>query len=275
MLWPSLKKTLTTCLSISLLFGTTYLCAENDPAESSTWLEQDRFRISFGTFITDYESDIRISSGTLCMGTDLSFEDDLGLDESKTVFKLAGHYRFAAKHRLEFSYVDLSRDGDTVTSFPIIINDTFYRKGSRLDTEFDYKVFKLAYAYSLWQTEKMDLSISGGAYMFDVDLNIISDEGIEEGESGTAPFPMFGLNLNYRMNDRFRFIAGYEYFSINKNDFEGELIDMIVALEFKPFEKIGFGIGYNDVSIFAEDSDANDEFEYEYDGILAYVTITF
>lgn len=41
---------------------------------------------------------------------------------------------------------------------------------------------------------------------------------------------------------------------------------MIVALEFKPFKKIGFGIGYNSVSIFAEDSEDNDEFEYEYDG---------
>lgn len=157
--------------------------------------------MSIGTFVTDYESVIRVSSGTLGIGTDLSFEDDLGLDESKTVFRLAGHYRFFARHRLEFSYVDLSRDGAAITDFPIIINDTFYRKGSRLETEFDYKVFKLAYAYSFWQTEKVDLSVSGGAYLFDVDLNIISNEGIEEGESGTAPFPMFGLNLNYRMSD--------------------------------------------------------------------------
>jgi hypothetical protein len=272
---PSLKKTVTICLSVCVFFGTGCVCAESDPAQPNAWFQQDRIRMSFGTFVTDYESNIRVSSDTLGTGTNLSFEDNLGLDESRTVFRLAGHYRFSAKHRLEFSYVDLSRDGDAITDFPIIINDTFYPKGSTLETEFDYKVFKLAYAYSFWQTEKVDLSISAGAFIFDVDLNIISNEGIEEGESGTAPSPMFGLNLNYRMNDRVRLIVGYEYFSIHKSDVEAELIDMIVALEFKPFSKIGFGIGYNDVSIFAEDSEANDEFEYEYDGYLAYVTFTF
>jgi hypothetical protein len=216
-----------------------------------------------------------MSNSTLGIGTRLSFEDDLGLEDSQTVFRLAGHYRFAATHRVAFSYVDLSRDGTTLTTFPIIIDDTFYRRGTRLKTEFDYKVIKLAYAYSFWQNDKFDISVSAGGYIFDIDLEITPDEGQREGDSGTAPFPMFGLHFDYRINDRLMLIAGYEYFTIDKNEFEGELIDFGVSLEYKAYKNFGIGIGYNNVGIFAEDSDENDELEYDYDGLLAFISYSF
>jgi hypothetical protein len=244
-------------------------------AESNPWLEDDRLKLSAGTFISDHDSDFRISNNELGIGTDLNFEDDLGLEDSQTVFRLAGHYRFAAKHRVAFSYVDLSRDGTTLTTFPILIDDTFYRSGTVLKTEFDYKVIKLAYAYSFWQNDKFDISVSAGGYIFDVDLRITPDEGQKEGESGTAPFPMFGLHFDYRISDRLMLIAGYEYFTINQDDFEGELIDFVIGLEYQAYKKFGLGIGYNNVGIFAEDSDENDEFEYDYDGILAHITYSF
>jgi hypothetical protein len=273
------KKLIAIYLGLCCFCLSTSVIADTNPAESisdkhNPWLERDRFKVALGTFITDYDSDILISSSS-GFGTNLSFEDDLGLEDSQTVFRFAGHYRFKARHRIVFSYVDLSRDGKVITQFPIFINDTIYPTGSKLKTEFDYKVLKLAYAYSFWQTDKIDLSATVGAYTFDVDLNIISEDGVEEGESGTAPFPMFVLNLNYHINDKVRIIAGYEYFALDTNDFEGELIDVIFALEYNPFEKVGLGIGYNDVSISAEDSNDKDEFEYDYDGILAYFTINF
>ena len=244
-------------------------------AESNLWLDEDRFKLSLGTFILDYDSEFRLSNSKLGIGTQLSFEDDLGLEDSRTVARLAGHYRFAAKHRVEFSYVDLSREGKATTKFPIVVDDTFYRTGTRLKTDFDYKVIKLAYGYSFYQTDKTDLSVSAGGYIFDVDMRITPNEGAEEGESGTAPFPMFGLHLNYRLSDRLMLIAGYEYFTIDKNDVEGELVDVIIGLEYRPASKFGLGLGYNNVAISAEDTDDNDDFDYEYDGILAYLSYSF
>ncbi len=244
-------------------------------AESNPWLDNDRFKLSLGTFILDYDSEFRLSNSELGIGTQLSFEDHLGLEDSRTVARLAGHYRFAAKHRVEFSYVDLSREGKATTRFPILIDDTFYRTGTTLRTDFDYQVFKLAYAYSFYQTDKTDLSVSAGGYIFDVDMRITPNEGAEEGESGTAAFPMFGLHLDYRLSDRVMFIAGYEYFTIDKNDVEGELIDVIVGLEYRASNKFGLGLGYNNVSVSAENSDDNDDFDYEYDGILAYLSYSF
>jgi len=265
------RRTITAiCIGVGWLVSSLSVFAESNP-----WLEDDRFKLSAGTFISDYDSEFRISNSRLGIGTLLSFEDHLGVEDSKTVARLAGHYRFSAKHRAEFSYVDLSRDGKAVTTFPIIIDDTFYRTGTILKTDFDYRVFKLAYAYSFWQTDKVDISASAGGYIFDVDLRITPNEGEKESESGTAPFPMFGLHFNYRITDRLMLIAGYEYFTIDKSEAEGELIDVVVGLEYKAYKKIGLGIGYNNVSISAENPEDKDEFDYEYDGILAYFTYSF
>jgi len=257
---------------ISLLVAACLLATGSQAEQSNHWIDEDKFKFTIGTFITNYDTEFRLTSSTLGRGTNISFEDDLGLEESNEVVRLDGHYRFSPRHRLEFSYFDLSRDGKIVTTRPIIIDDTLFREGSALSTKFDYRVLKLAYAYSFWQTEKFDLSASGGLYTFDVDLQVNSTDGKQEDDAGTAPFPMFGLHLDYRFTKAVYFSTSFEYFVIDKDDFEGELTDARIGIEYRPFENIGFGLGYNVATIFAEDTGSDDEFHFEYDGILVYIS---
>ena len=241
--------------------------------DSAHWIEEDRFKLSLGSFITDFDSEFKLSSDRINRGTEISFEDDLGLDDSSTVIRLDGHYRFSSRHRINFSYFDLSRDGDTISTRPLIIDDTLFRRGSELSTEFDYQILKLAYAYSFWQTDKVDLSVSGGLYTFDIDISVKSEDGKQEGDAGTAPFPMFGVHLGYRLRESLYLNAGFEYFAVNESDVEGELTDALVSLEYRAFENVGFGLGYNAVGIFVESTeDDDDKFDFEYDGILLYLT---
>lgn len=244
-------------------------------AEENPWLRDDQFKLAFGTFITDYDSDFRLTSGKGNLGTSLSFENDLGLDESNTVYRFDGHYRFAARHRIEFSYFDLTRDGKVITRFPIIVDNTFFRRGSRLRTDLDYQVYKLAYAYSVWQTETIDISLSGGLYSFEIGLNMRADTGQQEHDNSFSAFPMFGIHGEYRMSKRLFLASSFEYFAIDEDDFEGELTDTLISLEYRLFDHLGFGAGYNRVTVYAEDSNSDDKFDYEYDGILAYLTVSF
>ena len=262
---------------IALLLVTFLLATKGWGKEASHWIDEDKIKLSIGTFITDYDSEIRLTSSKLGRGTTINFEDDLGLDESNTVIRLDGHYRFSARHRIEFSYFDLSRDGDTISTRPLIINDTLFRRGSNLSTTFDYQILKLAYAYSFWQTEKFDLSASGGLYTFDINLKVESEDGQEEGDQGTAPFPMFGLHLDYRLGENIYLLSSFEYFVVNEDDFEGELTDANIAVEYRPFENIGFGLGYNAVTIFVEatEHDDDDQFDYEYGGIQLYLSWSY
>ena len=244
-------------------------------AEENPWLRDDQFKFAVGKFITDYDSDFRLTSGQGDMGTSLSFEDDLGLEESNNVVRFDGHYRFAARHRIEFSKFDLTRDGKVTTTFPIIVDNTFFPSDSVLRTELDYQVYKLAYAYSVWQTDTLDISVSGGIYSFELGLNMRADGGQREDDSSFASFPMFGVHGEYRVSKRLFFSSSFEYFAINEDDFEGELTDALISLEYRVFDHIGLGAGYNRVTVYAEDSNSDDKFDYEYDGILAYLTVSF
>ncbi len=70
----------------------------------------DRFSLSLGAFFTNRDTDTRLDSETLGKGTEIDFENDLGLDSSDSVVRIDGHYRFSQKHRVNFSVFDLSRD---------------------------------------------------------------------------------------------------------------------------------------------------------------------
>ena len=239
------------------------------------WFEEDRFKLSIGAFITDSESTFQLNSDELGSGTRITMEDDLGLDDSTDVFRLDGYYRFSPRQRLAFSYYDLSRDGEQVTTFPIIIDDTVFPIESVLKTRFDYRILKLSYIHSVWQTEKIDLGLAAGFYTFDIDLKVESLAGSDESEDGTAPFPVFGLHLDYRFAEDLYFTGGYEYFEFDENDFEGDLTDIRLGVELRYFEQVGIGLMYNDVSLNTESSDNDDTFDYEYDGILAYLSWHF
>ena len=101
-------------IRLALLLTASLLTTKSWGNEANHWIDEDKIKLTIGSFITDYDGTFRITSSKLGLGTEISFEDDLGLEESNTVVRLDGHYRLSAKHRLEFSYFDLSRDGKAV-----------------------------------------------------------------------------------------------------------------------------------------------------------------
>ena len=244
-------------------------------AETDAWLAKDKTNINFGAFITDHDSEGRVSSSKTGLGTKISFEDDLGLDETNSVMRLDTSFRISAQHSVQFSYFDLSRDGDNVTKRPLLINETFYPPGSRLDVDFKYRIYKFAYTYSVWQTSGYDLGITTGLHIFEIDLEIESDVAEKEGDDGTSPFPMFGLRGTWELNPQLFFRTNIEYFKISEGDIDGRLIDYLVSVEYRFKKYWGIGIGFNHLDLDVENSDARDELIYKYDGILLYANLFY
>jgi hypothetical protein len=71
--------------------------------------ERERGGLLLGAFITDRATSARLDSGQ-GSGSDISFEDDLGLESSTSVFRFGGYYWFTPRQRFDFSVFDLSRD---------------------------------------------------------------------------------------------------------------------------------------------------------------------
>ncbi len=229
--------------------------------------------MNLGAFNVNLESVARISGDTV--GTQIRFEDALGLDDTEVVLRLDASYRFEERGSVQIEYIDLSRDGNNTIDREIIVDDTTYTVGSRLDSSFDYRALKLAYTHSIWRTSGYDLGLTGGLIIFDLDLEIESDSGPKEGDGGTSPFPMIGLRGSWQLQPRLYLRAHLEYFKISEGDIDGQLEDYLVALEYRFGEGWGAGLGYNYLELDVEDSDSRDEFRYEYDGLLLYLNLVY
>ena len=189
-----MKKTSVTCwiILIVAMLSLPVGAAETD----NVWMKTDRGSIAFGAFFVEEETEIRVSSDTLGEGTLISFEDDLGLDEDEEVVRLGGYYRFKPRHRIEFSYFKISRDGNATVLRDIQIDDTIFPAGSKVRTELDFTVFKTAYVYSFYQTPKLELGVSTALTIYEFDSDVLAPlTRTQEDGDGTAPFPTFGLRV--------------------------------------------------------------------------------
>lgn len=237
----------------------------------------DRFSISPGIFITDRDTDTKLDGATED-GTKIDFEGDLGLDSSSKVFRIDGYYRFNARHRLDFSIFDLSRDGSRQIQEDIQWGDYNFLIDTVVRAEDDLTVYKAAYTYSFLRRDKGYLGASIGLHVLDSNVSL-SVDGLGEGDSGsiTAPLPVIGLRGQYDLNDRWSFRASSEFFSIKVDNVEGTLTDLYAGFDFAINQTIAVGLGINSVilDVDASDSGFSGAMQSSYTGGLLFLKFDF
>jgi len=253
--------------AILLLLLATPAAAEGEP----------RFSIGLGAFFTDRDSHTRVD-GETDTGTDVDLENDLGLDKSDTVFRVEAYWRFAEKHRFDFSAFDLSRSASKEIDKDIIWNDTTFPINTRVDAQLDLAIYKAAYTWTFLKRDRSFLGVTAGLYVADIGASL-SATGTELRESSdlTAPLPVVGLRGEYRFADRWSLRGSGEIFSIEYGDYEGTLTDLFVGLDYSLTESIAVGLGVNsvrfDVGVTKRGFDG--EVDWQYDGAMAYVKFEF
>ncbi len=246
----------------------------DEPA--NVWLEQDRSSIHVGAYFAGFDTKLRLSAGPTGSGTIVDAEADFGLDDSRTKLFFHADYRFRPKHRLDFAYYDLSRDGSNIIERDIEFGDVTFPAGATVDSKFDYRVAKLTYSYSLLQNQKVDLAVATGIYTAFFDFRSTDIEtGATEGEDGTAPVPVIGLRGAFLINSRWMANAYLEYFEIDNSDVDATYIDTTISLEYRIRERTGVGLAYNLVNVDGEDKGSDDAADFDYDGLLLYVFYNF
>lgn len=239
--------------------------------------EDPRFSISLGTFFTDRESQTRID-GESTDGTDVDLEDDLGLKKSDTVFRVDGYWRFAEKHRFDFSAFDLSRSASKQIEKEIIWDDTTYPINTTVNTEIDLSIYKAAYTWMFLKRDRSFLGATVGLYIADIGATLSGPGGGSvESNNLTAPLPVAGLRGEYRFADRWSLRGSGEFFAIDYGDYDGSLVDLFLGVDFSVTESIAVGVGVNSVTldVGVSKSDFRGDVDWKYDGAMAYVKFDF
>lgn len=239
-------------------------------------LEGDRFSLSLGVFITDRDTDTRLDGSTT--GSDVNFEKDLGLDTSDTVFRLDGHYRFNERHRLDFSWFDLSRNGSKQINRDIQWGDTLYTINTTVNTDVDLQIYKAAYTYSFLRRDTGYLGATAGVYVADTRSGI-SEQSLGQAEFGeiTAPLPVIGLRGEYALSDRWSFRASGEFFFIEYEDIDGSLVDLYAGVDYQLLDNLSIGLGVNSVNIDVDATKTSfaGALDWQYVGGLVFLKFNF
>jgi hypothetical protein len=242
-------------------------------ASEDSWLEKDRLNLNIGGLYAEFDSSARISGDRA--GTDIEFEDDLGVDDTELLLRLEAIYRFTERSTMQFAFLELSRDGSATIERELIFDDTVYSAGSRIDTSFDFSALQLTYTYSIWQKPNYDIGFSAGIFVLDLEMELESDQGQNDSDGVTSPLPVVGVRGSWQLRPQLFLRGNLEYFKISEGDIDGQLANFLLALEYRFSGIWGVGAGYRDVHLELEDSDSDDELEYDYQGLYLYLNLVY
>jgi len=237
-----------------------------------------KFSLSVGAFITDWDTQTRVDVSGTPDGTPVDGQSDLGFDNSDSVLRVDGYFKFNDRNRIDFNYFDLSQSSSKAIERDITWNGTVYPIDTTVFAELDFTIYKVAYTYSFMVREKGYIGASAGVYVADLGANLYTEANPQrDGGDVTAPLPVIGMRGAYDLSEKWTFRAYGDFFFLKVGDFDGSLVDLYAGFDYQAFNNVAFGAGYNSVrlDIGVDSSDLNGDLEWKYDGILLFVKFDF
>lgn len=243
--------------------------------------EWPTFDLRAGGYVATFDSSLRLNNFANLRGTETDIEDVLDVDDDLSKFRLDAKWRFQPRHSLEFSYYDISRDGRRVIDRELTIGDETYAVGTNVKSKFDFSVYKFSYAYSFYQTEKTDMSVSLGLHAIDFGLEVkgelLNVPVSRESRDLVLPLPVLGVNYTRRLGGPFSIGVDVDLFAIEYGDYKGSLWDANLTLDVDISERFGAYLGYNyvDMGIDSDDKDLLGKLDYEYGALTLGLRMKF
>ena len=238
-------------------------------------------------WVTRTSTEARLFSTDLPLGARLNVEDDLGVRDSFAVPRMSLGWRFGKRHVLTGGYYDLSRDGvkrlETTIELP---GDITFDAGIEVRSDFTLKVSKLQYTYLFHRDEKVTLGIGAGAFVARLGTGIAGTVIVGQmqetvqvfRESVTAPLPVLGFSLTYRLTPKWGVLATSDWFLLSYNSrYEGILSDTQLYFAHRTFNHVGFagGINLQTLNVEFDDGDLLWQLDSGLMGVLGAVTFYF
>jgi hypothetical protein len=259
--------------------------------EKKKFLPWEKGSLKFGGFVAAFDSDIGFGVNHAA-GVTFNAEELLGLDSSLTVFRAEAMYRpgSSLRHQVDFMYASYHRNGKATLDEEIDINGTTYPVGAQVKSLFDFDIIRGTYSYAVLQDERMRIALGLGVYAVPLEyrLSIKPDAASAtsrvEGADTTLPLPALALRGEFQLIPKLFLNAGIDAMYLEISDFKGSLLDVNVGLEYRPWKHVGFGLGYNAMSVHVEGEDNNSDYpgvnfvgnvDVRFAGLMLYGKLNF
>ncbi len=276
----------TTATALICLMLSTNAVAQDD---WTAWPTGQKWRIGAALFVPKLDTQLAVTDSDGIVGTGISFENNLGLDDSKTTVLVGVDWRFFKRHRLTYRFFDLARDANSESSVAISIGGEEIDITLPIQSFFDISANELAYSFSVLLDERKDLFLGIGLSVQDLSFGIRGTESspnpgeiINSQLATTAPLPTLNVGFNFAFTDKWVFVSKLGWLAVaadfaTDEKLEGQIINANVGIEWIAFKHVGFFAKYQvfDVDVDITDSDTIFAVNYDYQGPLLGVNVTF
>jgi hypothetical protein len=257
--------------------------------EGKDYLPWEKGSIKFGAFAAVFESNLGFGVNNSA-GVTFNAEELFDLDSTLLVFRAEAMYRpgESLRHQLDFTYASYHRDGRGTLNEEININGVTYPVGAQVDSLFDFDIIRGTYTYAILQDERMRIALGLGLYAVPVEyrLSIETTGGRSsvEGADTILPLPALALRGDFQLIPKLFLYASIDAMYLEVSDFQGSLLDVNIGLEYRPWKHVGFGLGYNGMSVHAEAEDSSSNYpgadfvgsvDVRFSGLMLYGKLTF
>lgn len=275
-----IRKLVTITITAGWIFTAPYPVYAKDPSA-------DKFNLSIGGYtLTRNESEMSLTERNTGAGVSVSPEDTLGLQTEQTVFRLDGRYRFNPEHSVSFSWYSISSNGgkqideqfDWVdeNGDPITIP-----VGARVDTQLDYDIYKVAYLWSFYHSDKVELAAGLGLHVTRIAVGLQAEttsSGVDARDTSlTVPLPVLSFGLSYKVTKKLSWYIKSEAFSIELEEWTGTYNDNSLGVDYRLLKNVGVGVGL--ASNTLKISQDTDEYKFTFGnriaGLALYVSGMF
>ena len=257
-----------------------------DKPEWRSWPTGARAGLVVGGFFANMDTTVRVDGSMGEIGTAISFERDLGLDDTKTRPMIYTHWRFLKRHQLEFLYFNLDRSGDSVSSVNIRFGDRAFQADLPIQAFLDIEAYNFGYSYSILFDEKKNWTIGLALSFQDLAIGLqgtgeVSGEIVSESDSVLAPLPTFTTQFRYALTPKWILNASAGYFTIEidlgDGQFDGSIYSGNLGLQWKPLKYLNLGLSYQyfNVDVDVEDTRLHWAIDYEYYGPMLTIGTQF
>ncbi len=237
-----------------------------------------RLTLKGGWFYPLQDTNVRLDgTGPFGLGAELDLEDDLDLKEDVSSYRIDAEWRFFDRHRLNFSFFDLTRDATTSLRRNTQIGDILFPTGDILNSKWEHKVYVASYTWSFLQTNKYEVGLNIGAHVTRLKLQVVG-LGLPgllnvEVDAVSVPLPVLGLTGAYAFTPKLVLKPAAGVFYLKIDEWEGSLVNFDIDLEYNAWKYVGFGIGYNyfRLNIDLEAERFHGSAEYQYHGFKFFL----
>lgn len=221
-------------------------------------IRMPRFEFQVGAYRNNIDSSFFRDSDDGSPSDEVDGEDELGLEEEKSVWQFDAIARIGHYHRLEMSYFELSRQASTELTSDLLVGGQLYSSGTTVASKSSARVTRLAYAYSLMNDSQKELGVMAGLHLTRYVTEILATDTISGEQSKlSTPLPVIGAFGGVHLGRKTRLDAKAQIFRMDFDSFEGSLNFVYLGVQRFLGDWGSAGIGYNYYSFKLESSNAD------------------